>query len=795
MDTKTDFTLDAHFVAELPKRQPQFGFNGLGEMIYYRTYSRMKPDGHKEAWWETVKRVVEGTYSIQKRHILETLGTVWNEKQAQSSAQEMYDRMFDMKFLPPGRGLWVMGTKIISEKGLAAALNNCGYFSTENIDKTLTRPFEFLMDMSMLGVGIGFDAKGAGKINIKAPVEPVTVFTVPDTREGWVESLKVQLESFFLGKNKIKFDYSKVRPKGSILATFGGVSSGPEPLIDMHVDIDRVLTANIGKPISLTTINDLMNLIGKCVVSGNVRRSSEISFGPVTEEFLTLKNDKLHPERSAYSWMANNSVFATLGMDYAQLGDHIARNGEPGVAWLDNMRAYSRMNGEADWKDSRVAGANPCLTGDTLIETTEGWLPITTLVGRKFTIVMGTATFESTEKGFWSNGVKDVFKITLESGHSIKATANHRFAYGLDEWIEVKDMHIGDLLLIRAKDQGSSKITSIEPVGREEVFDCTIPILHCFTAGGFISHNCSEQSLESWELCCLCELFPTRCTGFDDFLRTIKFAYLYAKTVTLCSTHWPETNAVLLRNRRIGCSISGITQFVASHNIHEFKRYTEEGYKTIQHWDKVYSDWFCIPRSIKTTTIKPSGTISLLAGVTPGIHFPISRFYIRRVRIGNNDPILKLFQKAGYKTEACVGNEKTTAVIEIPIDSGVGIRPQSEVTMWEQVKLAEFLQKYWSDNQVSITVTFKPSEAKDISHVLDLAQYSLKSVSFLPSLEGKETPYPQMPYETCTEPEYQAMMTHLKNSRIDYGQLNGSEKLKEAAGERFCDGDKCLLQV
>lgn len=665
MDTKNDFTLDSHFVAELPKRQPQFGFNGLGEMIYYRTYSRMKSDGHKEAWWETVRRVVEGTYSIQKRHILETLGTVWNEKQAQSSAQEMYDRMFDMKFLPPGRGLWVMGTRITSEKGLFAALNNCGMVSTENLDRNPTRPFEFLMDMSMLGVGIGFDAKGAGKIDIQAPIEPETVFTIPDTREGWVESLKIQLESFFRGKNKVKFDYSKVRPKGSILATFGGVSSGPEPLVEMHTDINKVLTNNIGKPISLTTINDLMNLIGKCVVSGNIRRSSEIAFGPATEEFLNLKNYTLHPERAAYGWMANNSVFATPGMDYTQLGDHIARNGEPGVAWLDNMRAYSRMNGEADWKDSKVAGANPCV----------------------------------------------------------------------------------------------------------------------------------EQSLESWELCCLCELFPTRCTGFEDFLRTIKFAYLYAKTVTLCSTHWPETNAVLLRNRRIGCSISGITQFVASHNIHEFKRYTEEGYKTIQHWDKVYSDWFCIPRSIKTTTIKPSGTISLLAGVTPGIHFPISRFYIRRVRIGNNDPILKLFQKAGYKTEACVGNEKTTAVIEIPIDSGIGIRPQSEVTMWEQVKLAEFLQKYWSDNQVSITVTFKPSEAKDISHVLDLAQYSLKSVSFLPSLEGKETPYPQMPYETCTEQEYQAMMGKLKSSRIDYGQLNGSEKLKEAAGERFCDGDKCLLQV
>ena len=101
-------------------------------------------------------------YSIQKEHIFKNdLG--WNEAKAQKSAQEMYSRIFTFKFLPPGRGLWSIGTGII-EKGLGAAANNCGFVSTKDIDKDFAKPFCFMMDMSMLGVGIGFDLKGANKV-------------------------------------------------------------------------------------------------------------------------------------------------------------------------------------------------------------------------------------------------------------------------------------------------------------------------------------------------------------------------------------------------------------------------------------------------------------------------------------------------------------------------------------------------------------------------------------------------------------------------------------------------------
>lgn len=146
------FKLKDTFVDKYKDVKPPFGFNGLGELVYYRTYSRLKKDGSNEHWHETVRRVVEGAYSIQKEHI-NNYNLGWDEDKAHRSAEEMYDLMFNMKFLPAGRGIWAMGSPIITEKKLFQALNNCAFVSTANIATEYSKPFEFMMDMSMVGVG------------------------------------------------------------------------------------------------------------------------------------------------------------------------------------------------------------------------------------------------------------------------------------------------------------------------------------------------------------------------------------------------------------------------------------------------------------------------------------------------------------------------------------------------------------------------------------------------------------------------------------------------------------------
>ena len=261
----------------------------------------------------------------------------------------------------------------------------------------------------------------------------------------------------------------------------------------------------------------------------------DFSFKSLDGEAIDLKNYKVNPHRDQYGWTSNNSVFAELGMDYTEIAKRIVDNGEPGLAWLDNMRHYSRMKNGGDDKDHRVMGGNPCL----------------------------------------------------------------------------------------------------------------------------------EQSLESYELCCLVETFPDNHDDLEDYKRTLKYAYLYAKTVTLGRTHWSDTNRVMLRNRRIGCSVSGVAQFINNRGLDEFRNWLEDGYDTIQNWDKVYSDWFAIPRSIKTTSVKPSGTVSLLAGATPGLHYPESRFYIRRIRLSVNSELIEPLRKAGYKIEPAFGSEDSTLVVEV----------------------------------------------------------------------------------------------------------------------------------
>jgi adenosylcobalamin-dependent ribonucleoside-triphosphate reductase len=494
-------------------------------------------------------------------------------------------------------------------------------------------------------------------IKLPNPNRGIEEYVIPDTREGWVESLKLLLESYFHGTAEIQFDYTKIRALGEPIKGFGGVSSGHEPLEEIHVEIRKVLNRNVGEPITVTTIVDIMNLVGKCVVAGNVRRTAEIVFGePDDDEYLDLKNYKVNPHREQYGWTSNNSIFAELGMDYTDVCKRIVDNGEPGFAWLENMRTFSRMQNGGDNKDHRVAGGNPCL----------------------------------------------------------------------------------------------------------------------------------EQSLESYELCCLVETFPNNHDSLEDYKRTLKYAYLYAKTVTLGKTHWSDTNRVMLRNRRIGCSVSGVAQFITKHGMEELRKWLEDGYDTIQDWDCIYSDWLAVPKSIKTTSVKPSGTVSLLAGATPGLHYPESRFYFRRMRLSNQSELIEPLKKAGYNVEPAFGSENSTVVVSVPVDVGEGIRTAAELSIWEQFSLAAFLQRHWADNQVSCTATFNPeTEADELPHVLNYFQYRLKGISLLPRTNGGA--YKQMPYEAIDEKTYHDEVKKL--GRLTFGVI----KNEEADVEKFCNNDVCEI--
>ena len=669
------FRLSEEFVNKYNNVPAPFGFsdagsNSLGEITFIRTYSRVKEDGTKERWHEVCRRVIEGMYSVQKNHAKDNR-LPWNDNKAQKSAQEAFQRMFELKWTPPGRGLWAFGTPMTMEKRNSASLQNCAMVSTRDIDRNDPGAlFAWVMDALMLGIGVGFDTLGQDKqMSIYAPTEPASIYEIPDTREGWVESVRLLVNSFLRQNQPIQeFNYDLIRPLGAPIKGFGGVASGPAPLIDLHTRIRNVIGSRAGELLDSRAIVDIVNLIGTCVVSGNVRRSATLALGtPEDDGFINLKNPEVFPDRNSYdpekpgwAWMSNNSISATVGTKYEDYVDLIADNGEPGFIWLDVARDYGRLKDAPDYKDSRIMGFNPC----------------------------------------------------------------------------------------------------------------------------------AEQPLESYELCTLVEVHLNRHDSKEDFLKTLKFAYLYGKTVTLMPTHWQQTNGIMQRNRRIGTSLTGIASFADNSGLPALREWMDEGYQKIRHYDHKYSEWLCVRESVRVTTVKPSGSVSLLSGATPGVHWgPGGEFYLRAIRFGNTDPMLHLFKAAGYKIEDDLVSANTS-VVYFPVASGHK-RAEKQVSLFEKIGLAATAQKYWSDNGVSVTLSFdKETEKQFVAPALNMYEGQLKAVSFLPM--GNKT-YPQQPYSEISREEYNAYVGTI--GKIDWSAIYDGKDNLDAESEKYCSTDACEIKL
>src|SRR5690606_12972899 len=308
-------------------------------------------------------------FSIQKDYV-KANRLPWNDAKAQRSAKDAFDRMFHFKWTPPGRGLWMMGTPLVNEQKNSAALLNCAFVSTGDMAAdNPAEPFGFLMEASMLGIGVGFDLKGADRFEVHEPYkradDALEHWTIPDTREGWVESVTRLINSYLVAdEDDHYFDYSEIRPAGAPIHTFGGTAAGPEPLIRLHRKLREILGNRVGEKLTSQDILDIGNLIGVCVVSGNVRRSAELALGSIDDEsFLNAKNADIYPERNSYDpdnpgwgWMSNSSVAVNVGDDLSRVVDGIRHNGEPGVIWMDVSREYGRLIDPPNNKDWRAEG-------------------------------------------------------------------------------------------------------------------------------------------------------------------------------------------------------------------------------------------------------------------------------------------------------------------------------------------------------------------------------------------------------------------------------------------------------
>lgn len=356
---------------ELPKsfkqdlKTAKSPFNGFSEFIYYRTYSR-NIDGRQERWADTVIRVIEGIMSIRYDYYRRNR-THWNESCWLSFAKKMALSMYNMEWLPSGRGLWAMGTPLIYERG-GMALYNCAY--TE-IGNNWIEDLCWMMDSLMYGVGVGFQPV-RGTLMLLPP-QGTFRYVIPDSREGWVQSIRELLQAFEQGSQLPIFDYSLVRPEGSLITTFGGTASGPEPLRDLHNTITDICYAYLQGDYDIVRFKtDLANLIGVCVVTGNTRRSAQIAIAPVSDPvFMDLKDYEKYPDRERWGWMSNNSVILDCDDDFNYLSEIAYRNHQRHDIGYVNMRnlPYSRLCKHDPYVEDKATGINPC--GEIPLENRE----------------------------------------------------------------------------------------------------------------------------------------------------------------------------------------------------------------------------------------------------------------------------------------------------------------------------------------------------------------------------------------------------------------------------------------
>jgi len=434
----------------------------LGNFVYYRTYSRyLQNEGRREYWWETVRRAVEYNCSLAPINVHE--------------AEELYDNVFNLRQFLSGRTLWTGNTEVSLKYPMSNY--NCAFTVIDDF-KAFSDAFYLLM----IGSGVGFrilieDVEKLPKVRndyeiIQEAYLPVSKdrrlentslnfisknsvkLIVGDSKEGWVESLKLFFETITSNTYKnietIIVNYDNVRPKGEKLKTFGGTASGHESIRTMFVKINKIIRNRKEKGrFSLKPIDclDIMNIIGENVVSGGVRRTSEIALIADTDDlslnaksniYTQVGNNWLVNTDIQHRQMSNNSIFYKQKPTREKLHEHIKAvrfSGEPG--WINEEAANKRR--------PNFKGVNPCVTGETVILTDQGYRRIDSLVDQHVNIWNGYEWSIVTPRVTGHN--QYITNIKLSDGTELDCTLYHKFILSNGDKVEAARLKPGDKLI------------------------------------------------------------------------------------------------------------------------------------------------------------------------------------------------------------------------------------------------------------------------------------------------------------------------------------------------------------
>jgi ribonucleotide reductase alpha subunit len=266
---------------------------------------------------------------------------------------------------------------------------------------------------------------------------------------------------------------------------------------------------------------------------------------------------------------------------------------------------------------------------------------------------------------------------------------------------------------------------------------------------------CAEQSLAAFETCCLAEVYLSNVTSKEEFIDICKLLYRINKHSLSLPCHLQETADIVHKNMRMGIGVTGVLQ--ASD---EQRSWLNDAYTELRAFDKEYSAQQGFPESIKLTTVKPSGTLSLLPGVTSGCHPAYSHYMIRRIRIAADHSLVQVCREHGYPVEYQRNfdgtDDHSTMVVSFPFAYPEGTKIAAEMTAIDQLEVVKWLQENWSDNSVSCTVYYRKEELPEIKKYLAKNyKNNHKSLSFL---LHNEHGFQQAPLEEITKEAFDALV-------------------------------------
>lgn len=306
----------------------------LKDFVFVSKYARVN-DGKKETFEQAVDRIL----GMHQEFLTIRYGV--DEQRLKGYLEEIRKPYIEQKILGAQRALQWGGIQLMYKH---PRMYNC---SSSYVDRV--EYFSQLMFLLLAGAGVGYSCQKehVSKLPVvQGPTSESKVFVIPDSIEGWADSVKALFESYFYHLPKVKFDGSAVRPKGSYIS--GGFKApGPEPLLNALRLCEDILKRSIGRQLTPVEASDLSCIIADAVISGGVRRAALLAlFSIDDEEFLDYKTGDWwikHPYRARANVSAT-VLPTTTYQQYERVFASTRQFGEPGIAFLESVyHAYNPL--------------------------------------------------------------------------------------------------------------------------------------------------------------------------------------------------------------------------------------------------------------------------------------------------------------------------------------------------------------------------------------------------------------------------------------------------------------------